>query len=153
MEETRCLALLLCDGASRAANGKINLHGIFDRIQVKIDSGRPDRVVASEKPDHLNSPTPLFFVFYKVKVIEPCTLRLVVEDPEGKPIKGPWQDEIADPGVIQTVWCLNLDDFAVAGTYKLRLMSGHQMLSETSLEVSPAAGQETESESPEVAVY
>jgi hypothetical protein len=135
MEGNRCLAFLLCDGASRAANGKINLHGIFDRIQIKVDAARPDWVVAEEKPAHLNNPTPLFSVFYKVAVTEPCTLQLAVRDPTGEPIRGEWRDEIPEPGLIQTVWCLNLKDFAAAGTYTLRLISDHQTLSETALEV------------------
>jgi hypothetical protein len=138
MERIRCLALLLCDGASRAANGKINLHGIFDQIQVKVDPARKDWVVAKEKPAHLNNPTPLFYVFYKVAVTEPCTLQLAVEDPAGGLVRGEWQDEIPEPGLIQTVWCLNLKDFAAAGTYTFRLVSENQTLSETALEVSRA---------------
>ena len=139
MGRISCLALLLCDGASRAANGKINLHGIFDRIQIGVDPARPDWVVAKEKPAHLNNPTPLFFVFYKVAVTEPCTLQLAVENPAGSPVRGEWRDEISDPGLIQTVWCLNLKDFAAAGTYTFRLVSENQTLLETALEVTRAA--------------
>jgi hypothetical protein len=138
MERIRCLALLLCDGASRAANGKINLHGIFDQIQIKVDPARPDWVVAKEKPAHLNDPTPLFYVFYKVVVTEPCALQLAVEDPRGTSVRGEWRDEVSGPGLIQTVWCLNLKQFAVAGTYRFRLISDNETLSETVLEVAYA---------------
>jgi hypothetical protein len=138
MEQTRCLALLLCDGATRAANGKVNLYGVFDRIQIKVDSSRPDLVVGSETPAHLNNPTAVFFVFYKVIATESSTLQLVVEDPTGRPVTGQWLDEIPQPGLIQTLWCLNLKDFASPGTYTLRLIRGQQTLSETLLEVADA---------------
>jgi hypothetical protein len=139
MEGITCLALLLCDGASRAANGKINLHGIFDKIQIKVDPARKDSVVAKEKPAHLNNPTPLFYVFYKVAVTEPCTLDLAVEDPAGSPVRGEWRDEIPEPGLIQTVWCLNFKDFAAPGTYTFRLINDRETILETALEVSQAA--------------
>lgn len=131
--------MLLCDGASRAANGKVNLHGIFDQIQIKVDPARKDWVVAKEKPAHLNNPTPLFYVFYKVAVTEPCTLQLAVEDPAGRPVRGEWRDQIPEAGLIQTVWCLNLKDFAAVGTYTFRLISDHHTVLETALEVSNAA--------------
>jgi Family of unknown function (DUF6941) len=139
MEVNRCLAFLLCDGASRAANGKINLHGIFDRIYVSESSRGP---VGAERPAHLSNKTPLFFVFYKVIVKQPCTLQLKVEDPRGGSLNGNWRDEISVPGTIQTVWCLHLKDFAMDGSYTLRLVCNEGILSETTLAVSHAANGE-----------
>jgi hypothetical protein len=135
MEEIRCLAFLLCDVASRANNGKINLHGIFDRIQVVNDTSRPQPAVGAERPAHLAEKTPLFFVFYKVMVTHPCTLHLAVRDPLGSFVNGSWRDDVSEAGLIQTVWALNVKDFEADGRYTLQLMCGQQIVSETTLDV------------------
>jgi Family of unknown function (DUF6941) len=135
MEENRCLAFLLCDGASRAANGKISLHGIFDRIRVSHGPGGP---MGADRPARLGNKTRLFFVFYKVVLEQPCTLQLLVQDPRGGSVTGELRDEITAPGITQTVWCLHLKDFSADGRYTLRLACNQQTLSETSLDVSHA---------------
>jgi hypothetical protein len=53
MDDNRCLALLLCDRASRAENGKVDPYGVFDRIQVVEDASRRQPEVGAEKPAHL----------------------------------------------------------------------------------------------------
>lgn len=145
MRENRCLAFLLCDRASRAENGKINLYGVFDRIQVVEDASRPQPVTIAEKPAHLADRTPLFFVFYKVVVQHPCTVQLTVRDPTGNFLNGGWRDEIAEPGLIQTVWALHVRDFAADGRYTLQLRCGQQVLAETTLDVAHGTGAEDKS--------
>lgn len=136
MEENRCLALLLCDGAAGAANGKIDLLGVFDRIEVIEDCSPPQTVAGAQKPAHLADRTPLFFVFYKILVTHACTVQLHVLDPTGNPLDGGWKDEIAEPALIQTVWALNLKDFRLDGAYTFQLMCGQHELSETTLYIS-----------------
>ena len=137
--------MLLCDRAARAENGKISLYGVFDRIQVVEDASRPQPVTGAEKPAFLAEKTPLFFVFYQVVVQHPCTVQLMVRDPAGNFLNGGWRDEIAEPGLIQTVWALNVKDFAADGRYILQLLCGQQTLAETTLDVAHGTGGEQQS--------
>ena len=115
MATTRCLAFLLCDRASRGEDGKVNLHGIFDQIVAPRTSQREPIRVGRERGK------PIFFVFYKVVVGEPCKLELRVFDPLGDQVPGPWSDEIRDVGVMQTVWALAAHQFKQPGRYTLEL--------------------------------
>lgn len=99
------LAFLLCDSASTGTDGKVNLHGLFDRIVVPRDP----------------VPRKIIFVFYKIEAEQPCTLCLRVLDPRGAEIPGPWRDSIEQPGLMQTVWSLATDLLGQAGAYALEL--------------------------------
>jgi len=113
MAATRCLAFLLCDRASRGQDGKVNLHGIFDQIVAPCTSRR--------EPIRIPRDRTIFYVFYKVVVVEPCRLELRVFDPGGAQVPGPWSDEIRDVGLMQTVWAVAAHQFKQPGTYTLEL--------------------------------
>ncbi len=103
---TRCkvLAFLLCDRASKGPDGKVDLHGIFDRIVVP----------APAQPR-------LFHVFYKVAIDRPCTISLKVVDPPSGEIPGNWRDPIERSGLIQSVWALTTTLFKHPGSYGFEL--------------------------------
>ena len=64
-----------------------------------------------------------FFVYYRVVVVEPCTVTLKVTDPHGNKIpKDYWRDSLTAIGPIQTIWALNSNLFEHCGHYKLELM-------------------------------
>jgi hypothetical protein len=105
MAKARLLAFLLCDNATRDHDGKVTLHGLFDRI------------IAPRSPREVK----LFFVYYRVVVIEPCAIALRVIDPEGHEVPGNWRDSLTELGPMQTVWALTSTHLKQAGPYVLEL--------------------------------
>jgi hypothetical protein len=87
----------------------VTLHGLFDRIVI---------------PKHPQR-SKLFFVFYKIDVKEPCTVKLAVFDPSSKKLGGKWRqmwrDTFPEPGPIQSVWALTTSVLDRAGQYRLEL--------------------------------
>ncbi len=105
MAKCKLLAFLLCERATRDSQGKVTVHGIFDRIIIP-------RAAANPK---------LFFVFYKIVVAEPCTVTLRVIDPSQGEISGNWRDSITQAGPIQSIWALSTSLFTQSGPYALEL--------------------------------
>ena len=105
MEKCNVLAFLLCEKATASADGKVTLHGLFDRIEV---SGKP----RSSKP---------FCVYYKVVVKEPCRISLRVVDSSGLEVSGNWCDSISQIGPMHAVWSLVSGLFKEPGPYVLEL--------------------------------
>lgn len=105
MEKAKVLAFLLCEKASKGADGKITLHGLFDRI------------ITPRAPRDVK----IFFVFYKVVVREPCAIALKVVGPSGREIPGSWRDSLSETGPMQTIWALTSTLFKQAGPYVLEL--------------------------------
>jgi hypothetical protein len=105
MEKCKLLAFLLCDSATQDADGKVTLHGLFDRIIVPQGS----------------APLKDFYVFYKVDVKEPCTVTLRVVDPEGNEIVENWRDSLSQIGPMQGVWATDSSRFMQPGRYVLEL--------------------------------
>jgi len=105
MAKCKLLAFLLCDSATQDSDGKVTLHGLFDRIILPQGSAPPKD----------------FFVFYKVDVKEPCTVTLRVVDPVGNEIAGNWRDSLSQVGPMQTVWALDTSRFMQPGRYVLEL--------------------------------
>lgn len=105
MAKCKLLAFLVCERATAGPDGKVTLHGLFDRI---IVSGRPP----SAK---------LFFVFYKVVVKEPCSVSLRVIDSSGREMPGNWRDSLPQIGPMQAVWTLTSSLFKQPGPYVLEL--------------------------------
>lgn len=106
MVKCRLLAFLVCDNATRDRDGKVTLHGLFDRI------------IAPRSPREVK----LFFVYYRVVVMESCTIALRVIDPEGCEIPGNWRDTLSELGPMQTVWALTSTLLKQQGAYTLELM-------------------------------
>ena len=107
MAKARILAFLLCDTATKDRDGKVTLHGLFDRL-----------IAPRNRRD-----VKTFFVYYRVVVVEPCTLTLRVTDPHGNKIpKDYWRDSLTDIGPIQTIWALTSNLFEHVGPYELELM-------------------------------
>jgi hypothetical protein len=107
MAKCKLLAFLLCEDATKARDGKVTLHGLFDRIIIP----------------HTRREVKVFFVFYKVVVIEPCTVTLRVIDPDGNKIpEDYWRDSLAEFGPMQAVWPLSSNLFKHPGPYALELM-------------------------------
>ncbi len=120
MAANKALAFLFCDKAAKGSGEKVNLYGIFDRIATR-------QVPAVHA---------LFFVFYKVTVDQPCRIELRVSDPRNSKISGPWSDEIKQPGLVQSVWCLKAMDFEQPGTYRFELWrDSRELLATTDLVV------------------
>jgi hypothetical protein len=124
MAKAKLLAFLLCDNATRDRDGKITLHGLFDRI------------IAPRNPRE----TKLFFVYYRVVVEEPCAVGLRVINPEGHEVPGNWRDSLTGLGPMQTVWALTSTLFKQPGLYTLELTqendgSGPLSLAQMSLTV------------------
>ena len=115
---TKCLAFLLCNKATRAADGKVSLIGIFDRM-VKP----PPRDSAARR---------IFYVFYKVFVGQPCKLELRVFDPLDKQVRGTWSDDLG-VGLMQTIWVLSTNQFERPGKYTLELRQVSSDLGEVTL--------------------
>ena len=105
MAKCKVLAFLLCDNATRDRDGKVTLHGLFDRI------------IAPRPPGEAR----LFFVYYRVVVEEPCAIALRVTDPEGHEVPGDWRDSLTGHGPMQTVWALTSTLFRQPGLYALDL--------------------------------
>jgi hypothetical protein len=105
MAKARLLAFLLCDSATRDRDGKVTLHGLFDRI------------IAPRNPREVK----LFFVYYRVVVEEPCAVALKVIDPEGHEVCGNWRDSLTELGPMQTIWALSSDLLKKPGLYRLEL--------------------------------
>lgn len=105
MEKCELLAFLLCENATKAGDGKVTLHRLFDRI------------ITPRTPREVK----LFFVFYKVFVKESCTIALRVLDPAGQEISDSWRDALSQTGPTQTIWALSSALFKQSGTYVLEL--------------------------------
>jgi len=107
MVKPKVLAFLLCEKATRNSDGKVTLHGLFDRIIVP-------RAPANPK---------LFFVYYKMVVDEPCTvaMRVVDLDRFNTEIPGNWRDSISQVGPVQSIWALTSSLFKQPGRYVLEL--------------------------------
>ena len=111
MVKCKVLAFLLCEKATRAQDGKVSLHGLFDRL-----------IMPRNRTD-----VKTFFVYYRVVVVEPCTVTLKVTDPHGNKIpKDYWRDSLTEIGPIQTIWPLNSNLFEHRGRYKLELMQENE---------------------------
>ena len=120
MARCKVLAFLLCERAAREADGKVALHGLFDRIIVPRSPAK----------------TKLFFVYYKVVVEEPCTLSLRVRDSSAREIPGNWRDTLAQIGPLQAIWALTSGLFKQPGSYVLELrqeVEGSEALSLASM--------------------
>jgi len=105
MAKCELLAFLLCENATKARDGKVTLHDLFDRI------------ISPRTPREAK----LFFAFYKVFVKESCTIALRVVDPSGQEISGRWRDSLSEVGPIQTIWALTSSLFKESGPYVLEL--------------------------------
>jgi len=105
MRKCELLAFLLCDSATQDSDGKVSLHGLFDRIILPQGSAPPKD----------------FFVYYKVDVKEPCTVILRVVDPAGNEIAGSWRDPLSQIGLMQAVWALDSSRFMQPGRCLLEL--------------------------------
>jgi hypothetical protein len=105
MAKCELLAFLLCENATKAGDGKVTLHRLFDRI------------ITPRTPREVK----LFFVFYKVIVKESCTIALRVVDPTGQEISGNWRDPLSQTGPTQTIWALTSALFQRSGSYALEL--------------------------------
>jgi hypothetical protein len=105
MERCKLLAFLLCDSATQDSDGKVTLHGLFDRVIVPPGA----------------APSKDFFVYYKVDVKEPCTVTLRVVGPGGNEIAGNWRDSLSQIGPMQAVWALDSSRFMQPGRYLLEL--------------------------------
>ena len=106
MAKCKLLAFLLCDNATRDRDGKVTLHGLFDRI------------IAPRTPGEAK----LFFVYYRVVVEEPCAIALRVIDPAGREVpEGSRRDSLPQLGPMQTVWSLSSTFISQPGNYVLEL--------------------------------
>jgi len=128
MAKCKVLAFLLCENATRAQDGKVTLHGLFDRIIAP----RPPRDVK------------LFFVYYRVVVEEPCTIALRVIDPQGHEVPGNWRDSLTGLGPMQTVWALSSTLFKQPGLYALELTQENNGSEQVSLAQIRLTVQESE---------
>lgn len=105
MAKCKLLAFLLCEEATRDQDGKVTVHGIFDRIIIPRAAAHPK----------------LFYVFYKIVVEQPCTVTLRVIDPLKGEIPGNWRDSIGQIGPMQSIWALHTGLFKQSGPYVLEL--------------------------------
>jgi len=107
MVKCKVLAFLLCENATRGGDGKVMLHGLFDRIIMPRTRGD----------------VKIFFVYYKIVVNEPCAvaLRVVHLDRINNEIPGPWRDSFSQLGPVQSVWALTTNLFRQPGNYGLEL--------------------------------
>jgi hypothetical protein len=105
MAKCKLLAFLLCDSATQDSDGKVTLHGLFDRVIVPQGPAPPKD----------------FFVYYRVDVKEPCTITLRVIDPAGNEIPGNWRDSLSQIGPMQAVWALDSSRSMQPGRYLLEL--------------------------------
>jgi hypothetical protein len=105
MAKCKLLAFLLCDRATRDPDGKVTLHGIFDRIIIPRSAAHPK----------------LLYVFYKIVVEQPCAVTLRVIDPFNGEIPGNWRDSIGQLGPVQSIWALTTTLFKRSGPHALEL--------------------------------
>lgn len=105
MAMAKVLAFLLCENATKGRDGKVSLHGLFDRIVVP-------RVPKLDK---------IFFVYYKIVVNGSCTVSLRVTRSSGQEIAGNWRDSFSHIGPVQSIWALVSSLFNVPGNYVLEL--------------------------------
>jgi hypothetical protein len=105
MAKCKLLAFLMCERATREPDGKVTLHGVFDRITIPRGPATPK----------------LFFVYYKVVVGQPCTMALRVIDPLRGEIGGSWRDSIVQLGPVHSIWSLSSTLFTTPGHYALEL--------------------------------
>jgi hypothetical protein len=106
MTKARLLAFLLCDNATRDRDGKVTLHGIFDKI------------IAPRTRGHVR----ILFVYYRVVVEQRCAVALRVVDPEGHEVREAIRrDSLRELGPMRTVWSLSTDFFTQRGSYVLEL--------------------------------
>jgi hypothetical protein len=105
MAKAKVLAFLLCENATKGRDGKVTLHGLFDRIIVPRMPG-PDK---------------LFFVYYKIVVDGACTVSLRVMHSSGEEIPGNWHDSFSYLGPVQSIWALVSSLFKQPGKYVLEL--------------------------------
>ncbi|GEM_PF-1011344 len=109
MTKAKLLAFLVCEKATREPDGRVTVHDIFDKIVLP-------RIPVPHGKDNI------FFVYYKVEVLEPCVISLRVIDPQGNEVQGgTWSDSIEQLGLIQSLWALAHSLFKVPGTYRLEL--------------------------------
>lgn len=124
MAKCKLVAFLLCENATmNHSDGKVTLHGVFDRMIIPAARALPK----------------LFFVYYKIVVVEqPCTIVLKLTDPAGAEVKGSWRDRIEQTGPVHSIWALISDLFTTPGTYALELRQetdGSDVLSLASMTV------------------
>ena len=123
MPKCKVLALLLCESWLKDEDGKVTLHGVFDRI-IKPRSAK------THKP---------FFVYYKIVVEIPCKVSLRVNYPQ-RPAEFGWHnmfkafhshDSFSEPGPVQSLWPLTTVIFQQPGKYAIELIQedGPQLLS------------------------
>lgn len=108
MAKCKVLAFLLCESASRGADGKVTLHGLFDRIVTPLAPRA----------------TKTFFVYYKIVVKEPCTIGLRIyylNSQLDNEIQGDWRDSFSQLGPVQGIWALTTNLFNQPGNYALKL--------------------------------
>lgn len=105
MAKCKVLAFLLCENATKARDGKVTLHGLFDRINIP-------RAPRDEK---------LFFVYYKIVAEGACTVSLRVVHSSGEEIPGNWRDSFSHLGPVQSLWALPSSLFKKPGNYVLEL--------------------------------
>lgn len=120
MAKCKVLAFLLCENATRARDGKVTLHGLFDRIIIP-QTPRDDK---------------LFFVYYKIVAEGACTVSLRVLHSSGQEIPGNWRDSFSHLGPVQSIWALVSSLFKQPGNYVLELrqeMEGLEPLSLASM--------------------
>lgn len=120
MAKCKVLAFLLCDRPTMDSDGKVTLHGLFDRIIIP-------RTPRDDK---------LFFVYYKIIVEGACTVSLKVTHSSGQAISGNWRDSFSHLGPVQSNWALVASLFKQPGNYVLELrqeMEGSEPLSLASM--------------------
>jgi Family of unknown function (DUF6941) len=105
MAKCKVLAFLLCEKATKGRDGKVTLHGLFDRIIIP----RTPRGVK------------LFYVYYKIVAEGACTVSLRVLDSSGQEIPGNWRDSFSHFGPVQSIWALVSSLFKLPGNYVLEL--------------------------------
>jgi hypothetical protein len=106
MVKARLLAFLLCDNATRDRDGKITLHGLFDRM-----------IAPRARRD-----VKILFVYYRIVVERPCVVSLRVINPEGDEIpEASRSDSLSELGPVQTVWSLSSGSFTQRGNYVIEL--------------------------------
>ncbi len=105
MVKAKALAFLLCENATKGRDGKVTLHGLFDRIIIPRNP-RDDK---------------LFFVYYKIVAKGPCTVSLKVRHSSGQEIPGNWRDSFSHLGPVQSIWALVASLFKRPGNYALEL--------------------------------
>jgi hypothetical protein len=105
MAKCKVLAFLLCDNATKDRDGKVTLHGLFDRIVIPR-SPRDDK---------------LFFVYYKIVAEGACIVSLRVLHSSGQETPGNWRDSFSHLGPVQSIWALVSSLFKRPGKYVLEL--------------------------------